>query len=95
MPLTDEQYDEYAATRGSQLHTRLSALVSQPGFDNLAPEMQIRTIKKVQDHTDAAVEKWMLMQHPDIVAQATANKQKLLGGTPAERPPLLPLAKSE
>jgi hypothetical protein len=86
IPLTDQQYTQYARTAGMLTHQRLTAMVTAPGFDQLPAGIQTKNIQKIITDSRETARAMMKMQDAaqslnegrvGIVQQATQNKLDL------------------
>lgn len=74
--LTDQQYAEYARTAGVLVKERLNQIVTQSGFDNLSKATQIALINQtIKLYREQARSK-LMMNYPDIMQRAIAEKKK-------------------
>ena len=77
IPLTDQQYGDYARTAGMLTHQRLSAMVQAPGFADLPAGVQTKAIQETITKSREAAAAMMKMRNPSIIQQATQNKLNL------------------
>lgn len=78
IPLTDQQYNDYARISGRMAKMRLDALVGTPGFSSLPAGVQTKTITDTISHSRQAAAELIKMKNPQIIQQAVANKRNLL-----------------
>lgn len=76
--LTEAQYDSYSYIAGTSAKMALDSFVNQPGFDQIPVEQKIPMIKKIIEGTREQARAAVMMQNPDIINQAVANKRKIL-----------------
>ena len=75
IPLTDQQYDDYARIAGRTLKMRLDKMVIAPQFQNLAPTVQHDWIKEQVDQSRKMAAETIKHMYPSIPAQATQNQK--------------------
>jgi hypothetical protein len=81
VPLTDQQFDDYARVAGTMAKMRLDAMVAMPVFGALPIGAQKRVMLETIDHSRELARSLILMQNPSIVQAALAAKQAQITGT--------------
>lgn len=77
IPLTDQQYTQFARTAGMLTHQRLTAMVTAPGFAQLPAGIQTKAIQETITKSRDTARALMKMQSPEIIQRATQNKLDL------------------
>jgi hypothetical protein len=85
--LSDQQYDDLARISGRMARMRVNAMVNSPGFAIMPRELRAEQIRQVITNSREAARSMIMMQNPDIIEQATANKIAKVRGKPAEAQP--------
>lgn len=85
--LSDQQYDDLARISGRMARMRVNAMVNSPGFAIMPRELRAEQIRQVITNSREAARSMIMMQNPEIIEQATANKIAKVRGKPAEAQP--------
>jgi hypothetical protein len=78
VPLTDQQYDDMTRIAGTDAKLRVNALVANPGWQRVPPDVQKEMLRKAINGSRSRAETIMMMQNPDIIRQATQAKMQQL-----------------
>src|SRR6185312_1805560 len=80
--LSDQQYDDMARISGRMARMRVNALANTPGFALMPKQIRAEKIKDIIENVREASRAMVMMQNPQIISQAAANKTAKL------KPPL-------
>lgn len=83
VPLTDQQYDDFARISGRMAKQRLDVIVRSPDFATWPAHVQHDVITEVIKQSREAASGIMMMQYPTIVQAATAAKLAKIRGETA------------
>jgi hypothetical protein len=74
VPLSDQQYDDYARIAGRLAKQRIGAVVAEPGFPSLPQPIRNEILKRVMESTRAQGQATVMAQNPSIIEVARATK---------------------
>jgi hypothetical protein len=80
VPLSEQQYDDYARIAGSMTKMRLDVIVNSPDWRVMPPGTKYETINAVIDNCREVARNIMLMKYPQIAVQAARLKMQRLQG---------------
>jgi hypothetical protein len=80
VPLSDEQYDDYARVAGRDAKMRLNAFVGMPSFPAMPTAAKIETINAIIKSSHERAQNYVLMKYPAIIEAAKNAKLSRLQG---------------
>ena len=82
VPLTDQQYDDFARVAGGLAKMRMDALVRMPGFSALPEGLRNKQMEQTLASSRKVAEDWLMLQpeNANILRQAAAAKQAQVQG---------------
>jgi hypothetical protein len=84
VPLTDQQYDDYARMAGRMAKQRLDMIVRSPDWRTWPAHTQHDVIQEVIKQSRESASGALMMKYPTIVEAATAAKLAKVTGNPAK-----------
>jgi hypothetical protein len=77
VPLTDDQYHEYAVTAGQLVHQNLSWILQSDAFDQLSHGAQLKEVSKAIGQARKIAGQEIMFLHPEVMQQAIEKKEAL------------------